>query len=149
MGRAGGRPTGEAAHRYGAREWVDGSPAMPSGQIRRLACVAMATVVLRVRLTGGEHMDVTYEQPDAADAAEVIEHVIATLARMLACFAADMVTGSWCCTAGVLPPLRWRRAARSCDRRPHCTGVAGRLPLGRVVGCGQGIKTSFPRRWPP
>jgi hypothetical protein len=41
----------------------------------------MATIVLRVRLTGGDHMDVTYEQPDSVDAAEVIEHVIATLAQ--------------------------------------------------------------------
>jgi hypothetical protein len=41
----------------------------------------MATVVLRVRLTGSDHMDVTYEQPDTVDAAEVIEHVIATLAK--------------------------------------------------------------------
>jgi hypothetical protein len=41
----------------------------------------MATIVLRVRLTGGDHMDVTYDQPDTIDAAEVIEHVIATLAR--------------------------------------------------------------------
>jgi hypothetical protein len=40
----------------------------------------MATVVLRVRLTGGDHMDVTHEQPDTVDAAEVIEHVISTLA---------------------------------------------------------------------
>jgi hypothetical protein len=40
----------------------------------------MATVVLRVRLTGGDHMDVTYEQPDTVDAAEVIQHVISTLA---------------------------------------------------------------------
>jgi len=41
----------------------------------------MATIVLRVRLIGGDHMDVTYEQPDTVDAAEVIEHVIATLAQ--------------------------------------------------------------------
>jgi hypothetical protein len=41
----------------------------------------MATIVLRVRLTGGDHMDVTYDQPDTVDAADVIEHVIATLAQ--------------------------------------------------------------------
>jgi hypothetical protein len=41
----------------------------------------MATIVLRVRLTGGDHMDVTYDQPDTVDAAEVIEHVITTLAQ--------------------------------------------------------------------
>jgi hypothetical protein len=37
--------------------------------------------VLRVRLTGGDHMDVTYDQADTVDAAEVVEHVIATLAQ--------------------------------------------------------------------
>lgn len=41
----------------------------------------MAKVVMRVRLVGGERMDIAYEAPDAADTAEVIEHVIATLAE--------------------------------------------------------------------
>ena len=41
----------------------------------------MATIVLRVRLTGGERMDITYEKPDAADDNELIEHVISTLAQ--------------------------------------------------------------------
>jgi len=41
----------------------------------------MAEVVLRVRLTGGDHMDVTYEDPDTDDTDEVIEHVISTLAE--------------------------------------------------------------------
>src|SRR5215211_5174057 len=45
-------------------------------------------------------------------------------------FAADTVTGLSCCTAGAWPPLRWRRAARSCDRlRPEPGGftiAAGR-----------------------
>jgi hypothetical protein len=40
----------------------------------------MATVVLRVRLIGGQHIDVTYEEPDTSDVAEVMEHVITTLA---------------------------------------------------------------------
>jgi len=39
----------------------------------------MATIVLRVRLTGGDPMDVTYEQPDLVD--EVIERVISTFAQ--------------------------------------------------------------------
>jgi hypothetical protein len=39
----------------------------------------MATLVLRVRLVGGDHMDVTYEQPGAAAEEELIEHVVATL----------------------------------------------------------------------
>jgi hypothetical protein len=41
----------------------------------------MATVVLRVRLIGGERIDITYEEPEAADEGEVIEHVITTLAQ--------------------------------------------------------------------
>jgi hypothetical protein len=43
--------------------------------------MAMAEIVLRVRLTGGDHVDVTYEEPDAVDADEVLEHVISTLAE--------------------------------------------------------------------
>lgn len=39
----------------------------------------MAEVVLRVRFTDGAHMDVTYDEPDA-DADDVTEHVISTLA---------------------------------------------------------------------
>lgn len=41
----------------------------------------MAKVVLRVRLIGGQQLDVTYEEPDSQDAAEVLEHVVATLAQ--------------------------------------------------------------------
>jgi hypothetical protein len=41
----------------------------------------MAEIVLRVRLTGGDHTDVSYEEPDTADVDEVIEHAISTLAQ--------------------------------------------------------------------
>jgi len=41
----------------------------------------MAEIVLRIRLTGGGHMDVTYEESDTVDADEVIEHIISTLAQ--------------------------------------------------------------------
>jgi hypothetical protein len=41
----------------------------------------MATIVLRVRLTGGDRMDITYEELDAADETVLIEHVISTLAQ--------------------------------------------------------------------
>jgi hypothetical protein len=41
----------------------------------------MVKIVLRVRLTGGDHMDVTYEESDTADANEVTEHIISTLAQ--------------------------------------------------------------------
>ena len=41
----------------------------------------MAEIVLRVRLIGGEHVDVTYKEADTADSDAVTEHVIATLAQ--------------------------------------------------------------------
>jgi len=41
----------------------------------------MAEIVLRVRLTGGDHMDVTYDEPQTLEPAQVIEHAIATLAE--------------------------------------------------------------------
>ncbi len=41
----------------------------------------MAEIVLRVRLTGGDHLDVVYEEPDADNADEVLEQAIATLAE--------------------------------------------------------------------
>ena len=40
----------------------------------------MAEIVLRVRLVGGDHLDVTYDEADAA-AGDVVEHIIATLAQ--------------------------------------------------------------------
>ncbi len=39
----------------------------------------MAEVVLRVRLSSGDQMDVTYEEAGAAG--EVVEHIISTLAQ--------------------------------------------------------------------
>ena len=41
----------------------------------------MAKVVLRVRLTSGDHLDLTYEEKDISDADQVIEHVISRLAQ--------------------------------------------------------------------
>ena len=41
----------------------------------------MAGVVLRVRLTGGDHIDVTYDEPDTVETDQVIEHVISNLAE--------------------------------------------------------------------
>jgi hypothetical protein len=40
----------------------------------------MAKIVMRVRLVGGDRLDCAYDDPGAADTADVIEHVIATLA---------------------------------------------------------------------
>jgi hypothetical protein len=39
----------------------------------------MATIVLRVRLLGGEHTDLTYEDPEQADEGELIEQVVEAL----------------------------------------------------------------------
>lgn len=39
----------------------------------------MATIVLRVRLLGGERTDLTYEDPDQVDEDAMVEQVIATL----------------------------------------------------------------------
>jgi hypothetical protein len=41
----------------------------------------MATVVLRVRLVGGDHIDVTYEGPESTDENQVVDHVVGTLAQ--------------------------------------------------------------------
>jgi hypothetical protein len=40
----------------------------------------MATIVLRVRLTSGEHVDVTYEDIGALDDDDAVEHAVAALA---------------------------------------------------------------------
>ena len=39
------------------------------------------SVVLRVRLISGDSMDVTYEAPEAGTEAEVIDHIVSTLAE--------------------------------------------------------------------
>ena len=41
----------------------------------------MAEIVLRIRLIGGDHLDVSYEEPGTTDADEVTEHVISALAQ--------------------------------------------------------------------
>jgi hypothetical protein len=40
----------------------------------------VAVIVLRVRLVGGENLDITYEEADVTDTEEVTEHAIAILA---------------------------------------------------------------------
>ena len=41
----------------------------------------MAEIVLRVRLVGGDHLDVSYDEPGTSDTDEVIGHVISALAQ--------------------------------------------------------------------
>jgi hypothetical protein len=38
----------------------------------------MAEIVLRIRLIGGQQMDVSYDEP-ASDADDVIDHIVSTL----------------------------------------------------------------------
>jgi hypothetical protein len=40
----------------------------------------MAEIVLRVKLIGGDQLDVRYGEPDTPDADEIAEHAIAALA---------------------------------------------------------------------
>jgi hypothetical protein len=40
----------------------------------------MVSIVLRVRLTSGDHLDVTYEESDSVGDEEVIEHAVTALA---------------------------------------------------------------------
>lgn len=40
----------------------------------------MATVVLRVRLVGGTHVDVTFESPESIGEDRAIDHIVSTLA---------------------------------------------------------------------
>jgi hypothetical protein len=41
----------------------------------------MAKTVLRIRLIGGDHLDVVYEEPDTPSEDEVTEHAISALAQ--------------------------------------------------------------------
>lgn len=41
----------------------------------------MATIVLRVRLLGGERLDVTFEGPQDVEESRVIDHVVDILAQ--------------------------------------------------------------------
>jgi hypothetical protein len=40
----------------------------------------MAAIVLRIRLISGDSMDVRYDDPHAGSEAELVEHVVSTLA---------------------------------------------------------------------
>jgi hypothetical protein len=40
----------------------------------------MATIVLRVRPVGGTYVDVTFEHEQSIDEAQVVDHVVSTLA---------------------------------------------------------------------
>lgn len=40
----------------------------------------MAKIVLRLHLTGGDRMDVAYEDPEVADPDQLLDHALSTLA---------------------------------------------------------------------
>jgi hypothetical protein len=41
----------------------------------------MATTVMRVRLLGGDRMDLTYDEPDVVDDGDLVEQIISILAE--------------------------------------------------------------------
>ena len=43
--------------------------------------MAMADIVLRVRLVDGDRVDVKYDEPETADPATVLQHAVSTLAN--------------------------------------------------------------------
>src|ERR1700751_3474168 len=47
---------------------------------KRLRCLTMAEILLRVRLVGGDHLGVPYDEADAASRAAV-QHIISALAK--------------------------------------------------------------------
>ena len=59
-------------------EWVAGSP-LHACQASQVYFASMATTVLRVRLVGGEHTDLTYEDPDYVDEGEMVDQIIEVL----------------------------------------------------------------------
>ena len=75
----------------------------------KLGSVTMAGVVLRVRLTGGDHIDVTYDEPDTVETDEVIEHVISNLAEDSGVLRSRVPT----------PSGRHHFASRMMSRLPH------------------------------
>ena len=48
---------------------------------KSLSCLTMAKIVLRVRLVGGDQLDVVYDDTAAAATDDIVEHIISTLAQ--------------------------------------------------------------------
>ena len=74
----------------------------------------MATIVLRV-LLGGEHTDLTHEDPGQVDEAEMVEQVIGVLREESGVLRSATATGWSCSTRAVWQASRWDRGARSCE----------------------------------
>ena len=76
--------------------------------------LAVAEVVLRVRLIGWHQVDVTYEDADTADVDEVVERAVSVLAED-AGLGPGTAVGSLCRTGAASPRWKLRHAVRSCD----------------------------------
>jgi hypothetical protein len=70
----------------------------------------MSRLVLRVRFTSGDLTDVNYEDPDAIDADELIDHAISTLA---------LESGVLRCTHGDRLLVLFGRGVASVEVRPR------------------------------
>ena len=66
-----------------------GTALKPAGELTRadpwdtavVYGAGMASIVLRVRLVGGDQIDLTYEEPEIGDEAQLIEQAVAALAQ--------------------------------------------------------------------
>jgi hypothetical protein len=67
--------------RVGGASTLSGAPACDAWKRRAGYLSDMATIVLRVRLVGGDHTDLTYDDPDQDDEVELLDQVIAVLSR--------------------------------------------------------------------
>jgi len=81
----------------------------------------MAEIVLRVRLIGGDHLDVTYDEPEISEETQVIEHAISTLAEESGC-ASDRSRKS-------ARRALWPRGCRPRSRPAWRGPVIGGLPI--------------------
>jgi hypothetical protein len=57
------------------------SAAFATGRSGSTTVDDMATTVLRVRLIGGDRLDITYDNPEFSDEDQLVEYLIATLAE--------------------------------------------------------------------
>jgi len=56
-----------------------GTPLGREWALKRDYLASMGTIVMRARLLGGEHADLTYEDPDQADEDAIVSQIIETL----------------------------------------------------------------------
>lgn len=76
----------------------------------------MAEIVLRLRLIGGDRVDVTYEEAGDGDVGEVVDRPISTLADDTGALRRRHAVGWWSYSGGASPRWKSRRVVQSCDR---------------------------------